>query len=172
MGPSCSGKTTLAQALAEGLGLPYVELDALHHGPNWQEASAEELLAKVETELTDLDGWVVDGNYMGKIGTYVVDRAETVVWLDLPLRVCLQRMWRRTTGRIRDRTELWGTGNRETWPNFLFKPRGLLIYSLRTHRRRRREWPGALGGPKLVRLRSEVEVSRWAAGLPLPPAPE
>jgi adenylate kinase family enzyme len=172
MGPSCSGKTTLAQALAERLGLRHVELDALHHGPNWQEASAEELLAKVEAELADLDGWVVDGNYMGKIGTSVVDRAETVVWLDLPLRVCLRRMWRRTTHRIRDRTELWGTGNRETWPNFLFKPRGLLIYSLRTHRRRRRDWPGALGGPKLVRLRSEEEVSRWAAELPLPPAPE
>ena len=172
MGPSCSGKTTLAEALAGRLDVPHVELDALHHGPDWREASADELLAKIEAALAGLDGWVVDGNYMGKIGTYVVERADTIVWLDLPLRVCLRRMWRRSSGRIRDRTELWGTGNRETWPNFLFKPRGLLIYSLRTHRRRRREWPHLLGGPKLVRLQSEEEVSRWAAELPRPRAPE
>jgi hypothetical protein len=169
MGPSCSGKTTLAGGLAERFGVPHIELDALHHGPNWQEASAAELRAKVEAALGGLDGWIVDGNYMGKIGTFVIDRADTVIWLDLPLGVCLRRMWRRTTSRIRDDVELWDTGNRETWPNFLFKPNGLLLYTLRTHRRRRREWPLQLGGPKLVRLRSPGQVSRWVAELPLPP---
>jgi adenylate kinase family enzyme len=170
MGPSCSGKTTLAGRLAERLGVPHVELDALHHGPNWQEASAEELQAKVEAALTPLDGWAVDGNYMGKLGRYVIDRADLIVWLDLPLHVCLRRMWRRTTTRIRAGTELWGTGNKETWPNFLFKPNGLLLYTLRTWRRRRRECRG-LAGPKLVRLRSEGAVRRWLAEQPPTRAP-
>jgi adenylate kinase family enzyme len=40
IGVSCSGKTTLGGILARRLDLPYVELDALHHGPNWTEASA------------------------------------------------------------------------------------------------------------------------------------
>src|SRR6188472_2575998 len=102
MGGSCSGKTTLAAALAERLGVPHVELDALHHGPNWQEASAEDLRAKVEAALAGQDGWVTDGNYVGKLGTLLVDRADTIVWLDLPLPTLVRRMWSRTTGRIRD----------------------------------------------------------------------
>jgi adenylate kinase family enzyme len=163
MGPSCSGKTTLAGQLANRLGVPHVELDALHHGPRWQEATAEELRARVEEALASLDGWAVDGNYMGKIGTYVIDQADTVVWLDLPLRACLPRMWRRTTSRIRDRVELWDTGNRETWWNFLFKPNGLLLYTLRSHRRRRREWPEELARCNLVRLHSQADVERWLA---------
>ena len=64
IGSCCSGKTTLAARLAERLGVTHVELDALHHGPNWQEATADELRAKVEETLAELDGWVVDGNYM------------------------------------------------------------------------------------------------------------
>jgi adenylate kinase family enzyme len=65
MGSSCAGKTTLAGQLAERLGVPHVELDALHHGPNWTEATAEELKAKLEATLAPLDGWIADGNYMG-----------------------------------------------------------------------------------------------------------
>ena len=93
----------------------------------------------MEGALGGLDGWVADGNYMRKLGTWLVfDQADTIVFLDLPLSVCLRRMWARTTTRIRDGTELWGTGNRETWANFIVKPNGLLFYTLRTHRRHRR----------------------------------
>ena len=79
IGSSCSGKTTLAARLAEALGVPHIELDALHHGPNWQEATAEELHARVEEALAGLDGWVTDGNYMGKLGTWLIDQADTIV---------------------------------------------------------------------------------------------
>ena len=41
------GQDDLRRELAERLGVPYVELDALHHGPDWAEASAEELRARV-----------------------------------------------------------------------------------------------------------------------------
>ena len=114
IGSSCSGKTTLAARLAAALGVAHVELDALHHGPNWQEASAEELRARVEAELDGLDGWVTDGNYMGKLGMWLIDQADTIVWLDPPLRTLLPRIYRRTRQRRRDRVELWNPGNFET----------------------------------------------------------
>jgi adenylate kinase family enzyme len=162
IGGSCSGKTTLAARLAERLGIPHIELDSLPHHPNWVESTAAELQRDVEAALEPLEGWVVDGNYMRKIGTHVIDRADTVVWLDLPLGVCLRRMWGRTTTRIREGTELWGTGNRETWANFLFKPNALLPYEVRTRRRRRRE-SSLLAPGRLVRLRTPAEVEAWLA---------
>ena len=80
--------------------MPFVELDALHHGPNWTEATAEELRARVEPLVAD-DGWVIDGGYWGKIGDLVLRHADLVVWLDLPVRVWLPRLIRRTVRRVR-----------------------------------------------------------------------
>ena len=97
---SGNGKTTLGKALAERLGVPFVELDALNHGPNWIEATADELRAKVEPMLA-LDAWVIDGGYSSKLGDLVLRQADTVVWLDLPMRVWLPRLWRRTRRRVR-----------------------------------------------------------------------
>ena len=42
-GISCSGKTTFSRVLAERMGVAYLELDAINHGPNWTEASDDEL---------------------------------------------------------------------------------------------------------------------------------
>ena len=102
LGASGNGKSTVGRCLAEIHGVQYIELDALHHGPNWTEASAEELTARVVAALDARDGWVVDGNYGRKIGDVVLERADLAVWLDQPLRVILLRIWRRSWRRIRD----------------------------------------------------------------------
>ena len=158
---SSCGKTTLGRRLAERLGVPFVELDALHHGPGWTEATAEELRAKVDPILAT-DGWVIDGGYMGKIGTIVQDAADTVVWLDLPRRVWLPRLVRRTALRVMRREELWN-GNRESFRTALLGRDGLILFSLRQVRRRREEYPVRFASRNLVRLRSPKEVERWLA---------
>jgi len=158
---SSCGKTTVGRRLAERLGVPFVELDALHHGPNWTEASAEELRAKVEPILAT-DAWVIDGGYQGKIGTIVQDAADTIVWLDLPRRVWLPRLIRRTTLRVVRREELWN-GNRESLRTALWGRNGLILFSLRQVRRRRGEYPARFATRNLVRLRSQKEVERWLA---------
>lgn len=48
-------------------------------------------------------------------------RADTVVWLDLPRRVAVPRIVRRTLGRMLRGEELWN-GNRERL-RYLFDPR-------------------------------------------------
>ena len=158
---SACGKTTVGRQLAGRLGVPFVELDALHHGPGWTEATAEELRTKVEPILAT-DAWVIDGGYQGKIGTIVQDAADTIVWLDLPRRVWLPRLIRRTTVRIVRREELWN-GNRESFRTALMGRDGLILFSLRQVRRRRAEYPVRFASRNLVRLRSQKEVDRWLA---------
>ena len=55
-GSSGSGKSTLAREVSRVQHLPYIELDALNHGPNWTPASAEELRRKVLSSIGDHDG--------------------------------------------------------------------------------------------------------------------
>ncbi len=160
---SGSGKTTFARALAERLGVAFVELDALNHGPDWTEATPEELRAKV-APIVATDSWVIDGSYQSKLGDLVLRQADLVVWLDLPLRVWLPRLVSRTLGRIARKEELWG-GNRETFRNVFFSRNSLLVFTLRTYRRRRRQYPAQLGRFNLVRLRSRGDVERFLSGL-------
>jgi adenylate kinase family enzyme len=161
-GISGSGKSTFARKLAERLGVPYLEIDAIHHGPNWTEASAEELRARVREFMADAsDGWVIDGNYESKLGQLVLASADRIVWLDPPLRVALRRLWRRTVQRIRGEVELWG-GNRESWRGAFWGRESLFAWTLRSWLRHRRQWPRKFAGdPRVVRLRSEDEARRW-----------
>ncbi len=102
------------------------------------------------------DAWVVDGNYSGKLGDFVLRQADTVVWLDLPLHTCLGRLWTRTTHRIRDDVELWN-GNRETWRGAFWGRESLFWWTIRHHRGRRRRWPvrfAQLPNLTVVRLRT------------------
>lgn len=160
-GASGSGKTTLAAALADALRAPHVELDALHHGPDWSEPPLEVFRRRV-TEATSGERWIVDGNYDRKLADLLLERADLVVWLDPPLRTILARLTRRTSERRRTNAELWG-GNRESWRTVLVGRESLFVWAVRTHRRQRRELPGRcrrLGIP-LVRLRTPAQADGW-----------
>ncbi len=156
---SGNGKTTLARVLAGRLGVPFIELDALHWGPAWTEATADELRARVDPIVTT-DAWVIDGAYRAKIGDLVIEHADVVVWLDFPMYVWFPRLLRRTVGRIA-RRETFLNRNRETVRQAFFSTDSLLLYALRAHRRRRRTYPSALAKFNVVRLRSTAEVESF-----------
>jgi adenylate kinase family enzyme len=167
-GISGSGKTTTSRAIAQRLGLTHVDLDALFFGPNWSVPTRKEFERRVLDALDRLDGWVVDGNYSGHLGGLVLERAETLVWLDLPLHLCLRRIWRRTWRRIRTREELWASKNRETIRGALLARDGLIAWTVRAYYRHRREWPTRFAGHpnlRVVRLRSPKDVERWLSTL-------
>jgi adenylate kinase family enzyme len=152
------GKTTTGRALADRLGVPFVEMDALHHGPNWKPATREELLARIEP-IVSTDAWVIDGTYRGKIGDVVPAAADLVVWLDLPMRVWLPRLLRRTAGRVLRKEELWN-GNRERWRDVLHPRNSVVVYALLNYRKTRRELELGLARFDVARLRSTAEVDQ------------
>ena len=156
---SGNGKTTFARELATRLDAPFHELDALVHGPGWVETPDDVLRRQVE-QIVAGDAWVIDGAYRGKIGTLVLDAADTVVWLDLPLVVWLPRLVRRTFRRIRRREELWN-GNRETFRSAFWGRESLVFFALRSHVRRRRDYPAALADLPVIRLRTRAAVAEF-----------
>jgi adenylate kinase family enzyme len=160
---SCSGKTTLGRELARRLDVPFVELDSLNHGPNWLQATPEELRARVEPYLAE-PGWVVDGSYRSKLGDLVLESADVVVWIDLPRRVWLPRLVRRTLRRVVRRERLWNDNRETLWDGF-FARESLLRFAIRTYPERRRRYPVDLARFNLVRLRSPREVRAWLEGV-------
>jgi Shikimate kinase len=156
---SGNGKTTLGRALAARLDVPFVELDSLVHGPNWTETSDEDLRALL-TPVVALDAWVIDGTYRSKIGNLVLDAADTIVWLDLPIRVWFPRLLRRSVRRLTGRERIWND-NRETLRGAFGGRDSLFGFAIRMHFARRRRFPAELAGYPVVRLRTVAEVDRW-----------
>jgi adenylate kinase family enzyme len=164
MGISGNGKTTVSRQLAAKLGVPYVELDAIYHQPGWQQLPLDEFRARVD-EATRGDGWVVDGSYAAFVGDIVLGRADTVVWLDQPLRLVVWRLSRRAVRDIRTRRDLFN-GNRQTWRYAFFARDALIPFAVSQFRRRRREWPtwfATFPNLEVVRLRSPAEVADFLA---------
>ncbi len=169
VGSTGAGKTTLARALAARLGAPHVELDALHFTENWVEVSDAVFIERTAA-ATEGDAWVLDGNYSAVVRDRAWARAQTVVWLDYPFLVCGWQLMRRTVLRVVRREELWH-GNRETLRHSFWGRDSIIIWFLRTFRRRRRQYEAAMADPAnahlaFVRLRSPRAAERWLAGVP------
>ena len=166
VGSSNAGKTTLAKALAARLGVPHVELDALFWGPGWTPVPTDVFRSRVTNALA-APAWVADGGYqVARDITW--GRADTIVWLDYPLRVVLRRWAGRTIRRIRTQEEFWpGTGNRDSMRRALGLE-SLLWWILRHHRGKRRRTAVRLAvrpDLRVVRLRSPSEAERWLRSL-------
>ena len=162
-GTSGAGKSTLARRIAHHLTIPYFEIDALHHGPGWtpRPEFPDEVAAWIAAPA-----WVTEWQYRA-VRDRLADRADLVVWLDLPRRVVMRRVVRRTLRRSFGQVELWN-GNREPPLRTILTDREHIIrWAWRTHDEslprieahleRRPELP-------VVRLRTPAEVGRWLDG--------
>jgi adenylate kinase family enzyme len=159
-GVSGSGKSTLARRIGAVLGLPYTEMDSLFHGPGWTPRPA--FRSEVDA-LVAGDRWVCEWQY-DEARPLVAARADLLVWVDLPFRVTLSRVVRRTVRRSVRREELWH-GNREApLHTFFTDPDHVVRWSVRTRRTYHERIPVVAAehpGLVVVRLQSAREVDRW-----------
>jgi adenylate kinase family enzyme len=160
VGPSGSGKSYTADMLAARAGVPAVHLDDIHWNPGWVESTDDEMRPRVEA-ATSGPGWVVDGNYT-RIAGDLRERADLVLWLDLPFRVTFLRVVSRTFGRLA-RRETCCNGNRESLRETLLSPQSVLWWAITTHLRTRRRLGAELASKPHVRLRSPREVAEFLA---------
>lgn len=93
IGPCGSGKSTLAPRLGAMLDLPVHHIDQLNWHPGWIEGTKEELREKLRAIVAG-ERWLIDGNYGGTLDERL-PRADTIVYLDFPIRLCLWRLMRR-----------------------------------------------------------------------------
>ncbi len=99
IGRAGAGKTTVAQALADALGLPLVHLDRLYWGPAWTPFPAERF-GEAQTSAVAADAWVIDGGYLSSPGgDERLRRAQVIVLVKAPLATCLWRIVRRSLAR-------------------------------------------------------------------------
>ncbi|WP_324650247.1 AAA family ATPase [Georgenia sp. H159] len=163
-GVSGAGKTTLAGRVARILGVPHTEIDALFHGADW--TPREAFLDDVR-EFVAGEAWTTELQH-ASARPLLLERADLLVWLDLPFAtVVLPRLVRRTVRRRLRREVLWN-GNVEPPLHTVLTDREHVVrWAVATRNKHRRRVPQlAATRPHLtvVRLRSASEVERWVAG--------
>jgi adenylate kinase family enzyme len=92
IGSPGAGKSVFAERLGQSLGIEVFHLDTLYWRSGSHPSAAE--WAELEQNLVRRDRWVADGNYSATLTTRL-DAADTAVFLDLPMLVCLTRFVRR-----------------------------------------------------------------------------
>ncbi|MDH5797465.1 MAG: AAA family ATPase [Paracoccaceae bacterium] len=152
LGGPGSGKSTLAVTLGRATGLPVIHMDKIHWQPGWVERSRPEKVRLV-SEAEDREQWIIEG---GLSVTYDnrAARADTVIWLDLPLPLrlfrVLKRRWRYRGGKTRpdlpdncpERLDpaflhwilFMGRQNREKIAKALDRAQHLTVYHLKSRR--------------------------------------
>jgi adenylate kinase family enzyme len=95
MGPSNSGKSTLAVSIGRARNLLPVHLDQLHHlpGTDWQPRPRQDFVALHDRAIAEAH-WVMDGNYSRCLPQRLA-RATGVILLDLSTGRSLFRYVRR-----------------------------------------------------------------------------
>ncbi|WP_072807498.1 AAA family ATPase [Rhodococcoides yunnanense] len=162
-GTSGSGKTTLAKRLAAILDVQHIEIDALYHGSGWTpresfEADVDEFIAQHQ--------WVTEWQYR-LVRDRLADRAELVVWIDLPRRTVMRQLIVRTVRRSLTREVLWNGNIEPPLYRIFVETDHIVRFAWTSHRgttERIAQLAERLPELPIVRLRSRRAIDRWVAG--------
>ena len=167
VGTSGSGKTTFAAALAEALGVPHIDLDAVNWQAGWRDLNTHdpaEFVRRVGARAAD-DAWMSCGNY-ATVRPAILGRATHLIWLDYDRRTVMARVIRRSFARAWTKAELWpGTGNREEFRRWLDKEHPIR-WAWDTFESRRQRYEEMWADPALAGLEKH-RLQRPADAAPL-----
>ena len=108
IGLAGSGKTTLAEWCSSTFEIPSYDLDWVVYDDNG-EREAPEIRARVD-EIIRGHGWVAEGAYHDAWVTTLLEQADSIVWLDVPVHTCAYRIFARHV-----RAELRGKNKHPGW---------------------------------------------------------
>jgi len=94
LGPSATGKTTLAKKIAKKKNIPIFHSDFVlteYEGRKRRKLTKQEYMEKVN-QLLDKDKWIFEGKH---IIHELLEAADKIIWLRTPLRITLYRQWKR-----------------------------------------------------------------------------
>jgi len=115
LGPSNSGKSTLAAAIGRARDLPVVHLDQYRHRPGTRwELRPDDEFAKLHDAAVSGERWVIEGNYSKLLPQRLV-RSTGFVLLDASAGASLVRYLRRTWSGRQRIGGLEGTRDRVSW---------------------------------------------------------
>jgi adenylate kinase family enzyme len=155
VGPCGAGKSTLAAELGPKLDLPVFHMDKLNWKPGWVESHKDEIREKLAA-ITATDRWLIDGTYGGTLAPRL-ERADSVIYLDYPIRLCVARLLKRIwTYRGRARPDMT-----EDCPERF--DLGFLFYLLQWNSGPRLRLEATLKGheQKIIRFRDPLQLKRW-----------
>ena len=90
VGGSGSGKSTLARWLGDRTGLPVFHMDHIHWQPGWV-ARPRDARRTMAEAVEAQDRWIFEGGFSNTYASRLA-RADTVIWLDLPVGLRLRRV--------------------------------------------------------------------------------
>ena len=157
IGPCGAGKSTVSHVLAARLGLPLIHMDQLNWQPGWVDAGNDRLRGLLAVDVAR-DRWLIEGNYASTMDMRL-QRADTIVYLDYPLPLCLWRLTKRIIGHYgRTRPDM-----PENCPERFDGE--FLLYVIRWNRGPRQRTEAQLRGHehKVIRLKSPRALAQWLA---------
>jgi adenylate kinase family enzyme len=162
-GSTGAGKSTLARAVARQLKIDYFEIDALYHGPDWipQPSFESSVDARIATSA-----WVTEWQY-SSVQSRLADRADLMVWLDLPRQTVMRSVIRRTIRRSLSGAQLWNGNQEPALRTILTDHDHIIRWAWRTHHPRREQIRACLQArPHLdaVALRCREDAATWLTG--------
>lgn len=81
VGVSAAGKTTFSRKLADITGLPLILMDSIIWKPGWEWVDDDVIVKRLDEESAK-PRWIIEGYITKEAGSFLFDRADTIIYLD------------------------------------------------------------------------------------------